>query len=647
MAGRKSGDRVLGIGVNIGEPPAPVADPPLRAADRLLGLCRGPTATAAMAWLVTAPVAALLPSRLHLNPFRESDAVVPLVFGGLLLAGLGCLARWRRSPALAGAAAGLLASWTVLLLRTSWDGTPFGAGGLFGDAGRLTAMATRYTVAWHSSDGIVAAVPSEYPPLFPWLIGRAAVLLDVPAWRLVAPALILALSGSIVASFALWRRLTSPAAALVISALGLLALGKPDKAYEVLALAFFVPLMLGTVAAPPGRRLHWLPAGLAAGLLVLLYQGYLLYGAIGLAALLWQAWRAETDRRAYLWYVARVAAVMLLASSWYVLPYAWAMLHGGQQVSDLYESSSITGSPLPFLAMTPLGVLQAIGLAGLLWLYRSVWWAAPLLTVVLGVYAYYLVALAKYVTTGHTSFLHYVFPLISTCLLAAGVLTCAHLAPEIQRRVGASAGAAAVAVVLAFTGYSYWQFAMPVTHWIPGRTGVGAPDLAGAPAGNLQAARAHLQPLPDGRRPRYSAPAAPAGTLPWFPADQTRRTVEGVLGKGTRPYTLAYDQQLFAFLPWKGYIAVDRGSASTLSRWDDRYAELRRLSAISEPLAFAAASAHTRFGPIDVFVLHREAAGLVWRPSGGPGPVVFQQAQLASFVVVPDLPEKTVVAIRR
>jgi 4-amino-4-deoxy-L-arabinose transferase-like glycosyltransferase len=512
-------------------------------------------------------------------------------------------------------------------------------------------MATRYTVTSGSSDGIVAGVPSEYPPLFPWLIGKSAVVLDVAAWRLVAPALIIALSASIVVSFALWSRLTSPAAALVISALGLLALGKPDKAYEVLALAVIVPLMLGTVAAPPGRRLHWLPAGLGAGLLVLLYQGYLVYAALGIAALIWLTWRAEADRRTYVWYVARVLAVMLVVSSWYVLPYLWAMLHGGRQVADTYESSSISASPLPFLAMTPLGVVQAAGLAGLLWLRRTVWWAPPLLTVVLGVYAYYLVGFARYVTTGHTSVLYYVFPLISTCLLAAGVLTCVHLGPALVRRINAPAGAGTglVAIVLVFTGYSYWQFAMPVTHWTPGRTGVAVPDFTAEGASNRQAARAYLQPLPDGSRPRFSAAAAPAGTLPWFPAGQVRQAVEAVLGKGVRPRTLSCDEQLFAFLPWRGYIAVDRGSAFAPSRWDDRFAELRRLAAISDPAAFAAASANTAFGPIEVFVLRQDKTGLVWRPGGVATVVRFQPAQFAasSFAVVTDLPQNIVVAIRR
>jgi hypothetical protein len=630
-----------------------VGTPRHRSLRRLFSLLRQPGVAAVLTWLVAGPLAAVVPSALDLNPFRQAGADVPLVLGGFATAGVACLALWKRSPVVTGVAAGLFAAWTALLLCTAWHGTPFPAGGVYGDAGRLAAMATRYTVTSASSDGIVASVPSEYPPLLPWLIGKAAVILDVPAWRLVAPALILSVSASVVAGFVLWSRLTSPGAALIIGALGLAIFGKPDKAHEVLALAIVVPLILLTVASPPRGRLHWLPAGLVGGLMALIYYGYLVYAALGILALVWRTWRSESDRRAYTGYLARIVAVMLIVSLWYVIPYVWAMLHGGQQVADTYESSAISQIPLPFLGMTPLSVAQAIGLVGLLWLRRSVWWAPPLLAIILGTYGYYLISFARYVTTGHSGLLHYVFPLISTCLLAAAVLTAVHVGPTLARRIGTpfpnGSGAAVVAVVLIFVGYTYWQLNMPATHWTPGRTGVGTPDLAAGNLQNRQAARAHNQPLPNGGRPRFSAAAASDGGLPWFPVEPVQRAVEGVLGKGVRPRILAYDEQLFAFLPWRGYIAVDRGSAGGPTRWDDRYAELMRLSEITEPAAFAEASAHTKFGAIDVFVLRRESADLVWRPGGVTTMVRFQPRQFnpTSFVVVDNLPANTVVAIRR
>jgi hypothetical protein len=609
-----------------------------------------PSVVAVLVWLVAAPLAAVVPSALDVNPFRQAGAVVPLVLGGFIVAAIAGLALWRRSPVVTGAAAGLFAAWTVLLLRTAWHGTPFPAGGLYGDSGRLAAMATRYTVTSASSDGIVAGVPSEYPPLYPWLIGKTAVVLDVEAWRLLAPAAILAVSASIVIGFVLWSRLTSPGAALAISALGLVAFGKPDKAYEVLALAIVIPMLALTAAAPPRGRPHWLLAGLIGGFIALTYYAYLAYAMLGILVLVWQTWRAESDRRAYAWYLGRVVAVMLVVSSWYVIPYVWAMLHGGRQVADLYESSAITTNPLPFLATDPLGIAQLVGVAGLLWLRRTMWWAPPLLAIVLGAYGYYLINFARYVTTMHTGLLHYVFPLISACLLAAAVLTAAHVAPALARQVATpfprGAGAAVISIVLIFAGYTYWHANMPVTLWRPGPTGPARPD---GDLQNLRAARAHTQPFPNGGRPRFSTAAGPAGRLAWFPVEPVQRAVEGVLGNGARPRTLAYDEKLFAFLPWRGYIGVDRTSSFGPARWDDRYAELTRVSKFTDPAAFAQASAHTKFGPIDVFVLRRDKTDLVWRPVRPTTALRFQPQQFdpKSFVVVDDLPQDTVVAIRR
>ncbi|HEY0541286.1 MAG TPA: arabinofuranosyltransferase [Actinoallomurus sp.] len=620
---------------------------------RPLTALRHPGVVAVLVWAIVAPVAAGVPSRFHLDPFVQADADVPLVLGGFVAAVLVCLALWIRRPAVTGAAAGLFASWTALLLRTAWQGTPFPAGGLYGDAARLAAMATRYTVTSASSDGIVAGVPSEYPPLYPWLIGKAAVLLHTEAWRLLAPAAIIAVSLSIVLGFVLWSRLTSPGAALMISALGLIAYGKPDKAYEVLALAIVVPLLLLTVGSPERGRPHWLVAGLIGGLMALTYYAYLLYAALGILILVWRTWRTEPSRRAYAWYLGRVVAVMLAVSLWYLIPYARAMTHGGQQLGDLFPSSQISGSPLPFLAMTPLGVAQLIGLAGLLWLRRSVSWAPPLLAIVLGAYGYYLISFARYVTTGHTGLLHYAFALISACLLSAAVLTAFHVAPALARRTATpiprGAGAAAVTIVVVFAGYTYWHAEMPGVLWTPGAAGEDRLNVAAGGASNVQAARAHSQADPDGIRPRFSGAASQVAQTRWFPAGPVQRAVESVLGAKARPRTLSYDEQLFAFLPWRGYIGVERTASGAPVRWDDRYAELTRLSQITDPAAFAQASAHTRFGPIDVFVLHWEKPDLVWQPLGLPTMLRFQPRQFdpQHFVTVDRLPGNAVVAIRR
>ena len=126
--------------------------------------------------------------------------------------------------------------------------------------GGLAAMANRYASTWHSSsDGIVPSVPSNYPPLFPWLVGRTSALIHTPAWRLLGPAEAITLSFAVIAGYLLWRYLAPGPVALALSLPVLLCFSLPEKAYEILALAVFVPWAVATFGDPPR------PAGRAAG----------------------------------------------------------------------------------------------------------------------------------------------------------------------------------------------------------------------------------------------------------------------------------------------------------------------------------------------------------------------------------------------
>src|SRR6476620_6118516 len=159
------------------------------------------------------------------DPFRLRVGMVPVVvlFAGVIVVGVAA----RRLPAdlASGIGAGLFGGWVAFTLRTALHGTSFGFGGMGSDAGRLAAMANRYASTWHSSDGIVPSVPSNYPPLFPWLVGRTSALIHVPAWRLLGPAEAIALSFTVIAGYLLWRRLLP----------GPLALGDPAGAAVLLA----------------------------------------------------------------------------------------------------------------------------------------------------------------------------------------------------------------------------------------------------------------------------------------------------------------------------------------------------------------------------------------------------------------------------
>ncbi|MFI0351614.1 arabinofuranosyltransferase [Actinomadura sp. 9N407] len=618
----------------------------------------GRVPAAAVAWLVylaTVPAAFAAPALLDLDPFEPRAPGLLLNVCVVAAAALAVVALRRRGPAFIAVVAGLLSSYLVLVMRTALHGTPFGYGGVHGDTGRITAMAVHYEHSWATHDGIVGTA-SEYPPLFPFLVGKAAMLADVPAWRLLGHAEILLVSASIVAGFALWSRLVSPVVALAASVAVPFVFGVPSKPHEVLALAVFLPLVLLTVARPPGERLHWLPAGVIAGALCLTYHAWVVFSALGLLALAWWTWRREPDRRAYLLYVGRIVAVMAAVTAWYTVPYVSAMLTGGQQVGDTFHSARISENPFPFLKLGLTGLLCLAGLVGLLRYARTAWWAPPLLAVLAGSYAYRAIGMVRWETTGRSGLYYYTAPLIELCLIVGLVLSVATIAPRLSERM--SPAVAARSGVLGMTAVVFFVAAGSTVSWMP-------VTRVGTNANGALAALAHHQRLPGGGLPAGrpgpgtgdpstgdpEALAASVGIVDWdfLPVAAMERQVRTVRPADRYPHVLSHDEQIHAFLPWRGFIGVDRTGAQGPTRYDDRHRELVRLSRLSDPVAFANATRRTRFGPIDVFVLRRGTDGtLVWKGLRVPEAVRFQRGQFApaAFHVV-NLEPDVFLAVRR
>ena len=607
-----------------------------------------PSLAALVTWVVCLPVAFAAATLGLADPFRLRVAMVPVVVlvAGVAVAGVAS----RRLPAdlASGIGAGLAGGWVAFTLRTALHGTPFGFGGLTSDAGRLAAMANRYASTWHSSDGIVPSVPSNYPPLFPWLVGRASALVHVPAWRLLGPAEAITLSFAVVGGYLLWRYLAPGPVALALCLPVLLCFSLPEKAFEILALTIFIPWAVATFGDPPRGRLHWLPAGLIGGLSILLYWAFIMFGALGVLALAVLTWRASPDRARYVRHVALTVLVALVVASWYLIPYAgWGLLHGSSQVEYQYQGGGIQDSPLLFLSPTPLGVLQLIGVVGLLWWRGRVWWGKPLLLLTAGIYAYWLLGLASFVLANHHLLLQDTPRLTSLVLASAGVLTIAHAAPAIVRKISvrtvpAGLPALGLCLLITWTAFTAWQA------WMPGGPAAtsGLYQPAVTPQRNDTTA-AFTTPLPGGSYPR----AAPASIRnPPFPTATMKKDVASVLGASAAPVTLSASEQLFAFVTWPGYIGVTWGAAGIDTDWPARYAALRTLSGITGPAAFAAASARTAFGPVDVFILRRAGpARWTWPPAGSPDPAItFTPAQFSphAFTVFTNLPGNYVLAIR-
>jgi hypothetical protein len=604
----------------------------------------GPAALAAIVtFLIATPIAYLLPKfAFQAGPGGIRSLGVPLAAGLGAVVLIFLVALRRPTAWLAGASAGGFSAWIVLSLSTAMHGTPFPFFGLVGDAGRLTGMATRYSVTPVSSDMMIPGLPSEYPPLFPWLVGRASALIDVPAWRLVGDFEILFIGLAVIAGFLLWQRLFSPWLALIVTVLCVLTFPRPDKAYEVVTLMVFLPWVLLTFMNPPKGRLHWLVAGLIGGFIIQTYYGWLLFGFFGVATIAFLTWRGSADRKALLWYYGKVAAVAVIAASWFVVPliYAKATI-GGSTVADLYGSSNMLDQLFPFMQITYPGVAgimavnQLIGLVGMIWLRDRTWWARPMFILVVGAYAYRAIGGVAFVLTDHTLLSQYTPGVYVTVMAAAAAPTLAYATPKLLSRLSITApkGAAAIAmaVLVGWCGYTF------CIDWMPGAGGRFSDYTE----------RAYQEPYPDGHYIKGTA-----HPTPWFPVTPIQERVESVLGPNPNAVVLSADERLFAYLPWHGYIGNDLWSSIAHSY--ERLADIENLAAVKDPTAFTAKSQSLDYGRIDIFVLSK-VDNSTWRWNFHRGfnqpeaNVDFTRSQFdtAQWVIADDLPENYVLVIRR
>lgn len=613
----------------------------------------GASTIAVFVWIAGTALAVLVVRAIDLNPLTVRGAVLPIpmaaIAGAVLL---GVALRWP-TDRVTGVVAGLYAAWLALVQISALHGTPFAQSGEHnGDWSRLTSLANRLSTTWGSADAFLPGLPSEYPPLYPWVVGHLADVVHRPVWAMVKPVQILVLSGSVVVAFALWRRLVSAPLALAMAAVAPAVYTLGYKDYEIISLAAFVPYLLAAFTDRPRSKggLHWLPAGIIGGLIATTYIGYVLFGAAAVLALV-VARLLRPDRRAYLLHLLGVVVTAAVVASWYLVPLAVAYLtRPREQLSDTYPNKLIASEPVPtpFLEPTVIGVLALIGLAGMIWYRRRVWWAEPMLLISGGIALYWGAATLSTVVTGHTFYLPKAPRMIDMALLVGGILTVAQaagpiarrLTPDVPRALARSMAIGGIALLLVVGGLTCWQA------WTPGNPR-GFVDFSQSPAYVTinPATKAHLETLPSGRLPRYTPPHRDeySGASPVLPADLIRKDVERRLGPTALPMTLSVDSRIFMYVHWYCYLEGSAYASLSLAQFNGRDHELRKLSAISDPTTFATASAHTRFGPIDVFIL-RKHAGKWWYVNGiGFTPDAFRSS---AFDIVDDLPSDLVLVIR-
>ncbi|KMS83442.1 arabinofuranosyltransferase [Prauserella rugosa] len=606
----------------------------------------GPSTTAVACYLVAMTVSWLVIDAADVDPLSLRGSVAPIAAGAVGAVVAIALAARFVSDRVAGAVAGLYSGWIGMILMTALNGTSFGHNELHDwDTIRMSALANRLTTTWGSTDAFLPDLPSEYPVLYPWLVARASELLDRPTWTLVGHMEVLFISASALVAFLLWRRLTTAPVALAMAAVAPIVFTHGHKSYEILTLAVLVPWALATFAGLSRREggLHWLPAGIIGGLFACTYTGYLMFGAIGGLAII-AARMLRPNRGPYLLHLLGVLVTSVVVSSWYVLPLLWAWLTKPREVvADTYPNIAISDDPvpLPFLEATPIGALALAGLIGLFWYRRRQWWAQPMLLLVGGIYLYWAIHMLSLTGSGHSGFLVKTPRIITMVLVTAGILAVARAGRSLLRRFELTpprgVGVAALAVLLVSSGLVAWNT------WMPGEPKGFTDALPEVPEAAVEpnpALRAHMEPGPDGEPSEFIPPEMAA---PEMPANRIAAEVERRLGPDAMPMSLSTDMRLYVYERWWAYLQRGHYSANSLMRYDERSDELARLAEIDDPERFAQASANTRFGGIDVFVLRR--TGATWyfddrvefNPDSFRGP---------AFDVVDDLPSGLVLAVR-
>jgi hypothetical protein len=575
-------------------------------------------------WLLFVLIA--FPIRHHVasDALSVRTQVLPLGLGVLIVLTAGLLiARRPMQPVVAGVLLGLAAGWVSFTLLIALSGTPFGAGGMYGDCCRTAAAAERFSQHWASSDQFTRGEPSWYPPLWFWAWGRSAALFGKDAWQVGGIFQGVGLGFVVLVAGFAWRLVLSWPRAVAATAASAGALFGPYqfdacKGHEISATMLIVPAALFAhlvvVDVLAGRR-RWLGAagaGVFLGIVLLLYQIVVIFAVLGLLVL-WIVTAARAKRLASLGvHIAVAAFAGFVAISWYAIPLIPRQLDNKYpRVRDLlmtyYGFSHPPGLFTGSLTITLSAIVGAVLVA--IFIRRPI--AQAMVTIAFTALVIQALGLLN-VVKGGEDFYSYRSYYVLIILAVTSIVIFVDLSlwpvqisrflapwPSALRRAGA---AFAVALLLFVVDGAWANWHAPITPL------EALPAVYNKAVVNNQSARAYLTPLPS-CAPVHGLPPD-IDTAPCFPAAEIQACINRTYGNGAHPVLLAYDERLAGFYGDYYFMGDDGGASGPYDAWQQHYDYLQQdLAGSSTPADLLANSRHTPFGRIEGYVLSVQGNG--------------------------------------
>ncbi|MFI5491504.1 arabinofuranosyltransferase [Actinoplanes sp. NPDC051859] len=469
-----------------------------------------------------------------------------------------------------------------LTLLVSLHGTPFDTLGVTGDNLFRQQAVTRFADTWHLDDYMYKDLPTYYAPAYFWVLGRISALTGVVPWQMLKLGTIVVAFIAPILTYLMWRRITSPRTAALISAT-LLFIPWLHEPYAAIVVVTFIPwwLEVGFGLTRRGVKcLHPVVLGLIGAAFFTCY--YYFFFIIPFVLVLHyfvtrrggtHSWR-ETGRTAVILGIAAAGSAVFWA------PLAWSMLTSShvESLNNRWLVPEVIGLHLPFLEPSVFG---ALCLAGLIFLVATAKEALSraMLILLISLYVWHVAGFV-FMAVDKPLMSFRMRELVPVVLLAAAAMAGVRLAGYAAKRfsmnlVGRVAAVIGVLLVV-FVGDQFG-------YWVSGAAKV-----------------AHNQAMPDGTLPRFHREDAQVAPNPLGPI---AAAIDGKYKGEDHPVVLTARPDLMSIYPYYGFVQYNVNYSHPVSQFHPRLDFLRELAASATPAEFAARSGDNPFDKIDAIAL--------------------------------------------